>query len=116
MEQLTGRETGIESLELTIGETVDLPNQAGTVTFDAAPRYAAFDVVIHPTQGWILGFAIAATAGLLTSLFVPRRRVWVKAIPSEIGVTLQYAALSRGDDPTLEHAVAELLKSHRERI
>lgn len=116
MEQLTGRDTGIESLELTIGETVDLPNKAGTVTFDAAPRYAAFDVVIHPTQEWILIFAITATAGLLTSLFVPRRRVWVKAIPSETGVTLQYAALSRGDDPTLEHAVAELLKSHRERI
>lgn len=116
MEQLTGRDARIESLELTIGETVDLPNKAGTVTFDAAPRYAAFDVVIHPTQEWILMFAITATAGLLTSLFVPRRRVWVKAIPSETGVTLQYAALSRGDDPTLEQAVAELLKSHRARI
>ena len=116
MEQRTGRDTDVESLELTIGETVDLPNEAGTVTFDAAPRYAAFDVVIHPTQVWILVFAITATAGLLTSLFVPRRRVWVKAIPSATGVTLQYAALSRGDDPTLEHAVADLLKSHRERI
>lgn len=112
MEQLTGRGTDVESLEMSIGETVDLPNMAGTVSFDAAPRYAAFDVVIHPTQGWILIFAITATAGLLTSLFVPRRRVWVKAIPTETGVTLQYAALSRGDDPTLEHAVAELQKSH----
>jgi len=116
MEQRTGRDTDVESLELTIGDTVDLPNEAGTVTFDAAPRYAAFDVVIHPTQVWILIFAVTATAGLLTSLFVPRRRVWVKAIPSATGVTLQYAALSRGDDPTLEHAVAELLKSHSERI
>lgn len=116
MEQRTGRDVDVDSLELKMGDTVDLPNQAGTVTFDAAPRYAAFDVVVHPTQGWILVFAITATAGLLTSLFVPRRRVWVKAIPSETGVTLQYAALSRGDDPTLEHAVADLLKSHRERI
>lgn len=34
MEQLTGRDARIESLELTIGETVDLPNKAGTVTFE----------------------------------------------------------------------------------
>lgn len=116
MEQRTGRDTDVESFELTIGETVNLPNAAGTVTFDAAPRYAAFDVVIHPTQVWILVFAIIATTGLLTSLFVPRRRLWVKAITSEASVTLQYAGLSRGDDPTLERAVADLQQSHRDSI
>ena len=82
----------------------------------AAPRYASFDVMHNPAQEWILVFALLAVAGLLTSLFVPRRRVWVKALPVDGGVRLQYAALARGDDPTLEQAVAQLREQHRERL
>src|SRR5690606_14392528 len=107
MEPLTGRDIDVPSLELTVGETVDLPNGLGTVTLEEVPRYASFDVMWNPLQVWVLVFALAAIAGLLWSLFVPRRRMWVKAIPSEDGVVLQYAALARGDDPTLERAVAE---------
>lgn len=113
MEQLTGRDTDQESLRLRMGETVDLPNGLGTITLDAAPRYASFDVMRNPAQVWILVFALLSTAGLLSSLFVPRRRLWVKAIPGDGGVTLQYAGLARGDDPTLDRAVADLSEEHR---
>lgn len=116
MEQVAGRELETKSLQLTIGETVDLPEGMGTITLDGAPRYASFDVMSNPAQEWILVFALLAVAGLLTSLFVPRRRVWVKALPVEGGVRLQYAALARGDDPTLEQAVAQLRDQHRERL
>ena len=116
MEQVAGRELETKSLQLTIGETVDLPEGMGTITLDGAPRYASFDVMSNPAQEWILVFALLAVAGLLTSLFVPRRRVWVKALPVEGGVRLQYAALARGDDPTLEQAVAQLREQHRERL
>lgn len=116
MEQLTGRDLDGDSLELRPGETVDLPNGMGSVTLEAVPRYAAFDVMSDPTQRWVLFFAIAALTGLTGSLFVPRRRMWVKAIPTDQGVTLQYAALARGDDPTLELAVASLRDSHRAQL
>lgn len=116
MEQLTGRQIDVASLELRPGDTLDLPDGLGTITFEAAPRYVSFDVVVNPAQGWILVFALISTAGLLTSLFVPRRRMWVKAIPTETGVTLQYAALARGDDPTLERAVSDLKESHLKRL
>lgn len=116
MEQLTGRAIDKESLELKIGDTLDLPDGMGTISFDAAPRYASFDVMRNPAQQWILISALAAVFGLLSSLFVPRRRMWVKAVQTDDGVLLQYAALARGDDPSLEKAVEDLREQHRERL
>lgn len=79
------------SITLKPGDSADLPNGLGTVTFDnvgadtsvvgtdSVKRFASFDIHHDATQGWVLLFAILVLAGLLTSLFVPRRRVWVKA-------------------------------------
>ncbi len=126
MEQLTGGKSGVDSLELKPGETQELPNGLGSVTFDDAnpgsvagdfsgsvPRFASFDIHHDPTQGWVLLFAVLVLLGLLTSLFVPRRRVWVKAIALPDGsLRLEYAGLARGDDPALEAAVAALANRH----
>ncbi|MBC7440994.1 MAG: cytochrome c biogenesis protein ResB [Ramlibacter sp.] len=126
MTQLTGGKTGTKSLELKPGETQQLPNGLGSVTFDDADpgaktgdfsgsvlRFASFDIHHDPTQLWVLTFAVLALLGLLTSLFVPRRRVWVKAIEEADGsVRLEYAGLARGEDPALESAVAELADRH----
>ena len=45
-----------------------------------------------------------AVAGLLASLFIPRRRVWFKVSePSEDGKRrIEYALLARGEDPRLQ--------------
>ena len=52
-------------------------------------------------------------AGLLVSLFVPRRRMWVKAARRPDGaVVLEYAGLARGEDPGLEDAVASFADKH----
>ncbi|WP_022884676.1 cytochrome c biogenesis protein ResB [Glaciibacter superstes] len=123
---LTGRDIGIDSIELMPGETQDLPNGLGSVTFENAnpdaadgdftgsvPRFASFDIHHDPTQGWVLLFAILVLLGLLTSLFVPRRRVWVKALEGDDGsIRLEYAGLARGEDPTLEAAVSALADRH----
>jgi cytochrome c biogenesis protein len=116
MQQLTGRAVDKKSLELTPGKTVELPDGMGTVTLETVPRYASFDVMRNPAQEWVLVFALLSLGGLLWSLFVPRRRMWVKAVPDEDGVLLQYAALARGDDPVLERAVTDLKDQHRERL
>ena len=116
MEQLTGRAVEVDSLELTPGDKVKLPDGMGTISFDAVPRYASFDVMRNPAQEWVLIFALLSLGGLMWSLFVPRRRMWVKAVPSADGVVLQYAALARGDDPALERAVEELRDQHRNRL
>lgn len=111
--QLTGGKTGVASIQLAPGQTVDLPDGLGSVSLDSVPRFVSFDVHHDPTQGWVLLFAILVLGGLLTSLFVPRRRVWVKAVPQADGsTTLEYAGLARGEDPTLEAAVAALADRH----
>ncbi|MEF3402660.1 cytochrome c biogenesis protein ResB [Agromyces sp. CCNWLW203] len=144
LEQLTGGKTGVDSIELKPGETTELPNGLGTVTFedvtpgaapavdvgadagddaDAAaadrnyaqsvPRFASFDVHHDPTQMWVLAFAALILGGLLVSLFVPRRRMWVKAVTRPDGrVVLEYAALARGEDPGLEEAVTGFADKH----
>lgn len=116
MTQLTGRAIDVESLELKIGDTIDLPNGMGTITLEAVPAFATFDVHHNPAQVWILIFALLATTGLLSSLFIPRRRIWVKAIAAPGGVTLEYAALARGDDPTLQRAIDDIVAEHRKLI
>ncbi|GAA4375854.1 cytochrome c biogenesis protein ResB [Agromyces bauzanensis] len=132
MEQLTGGSTGVESIELMPGDTVDLPDGLGSITFedvsaetggdpDAAAddfsqsvaRFASFDIHDDPSQGWVLVFAVLILAGLLVSLFVPRRRMWVKAARRPDGtVVLEYAGLARGEDPGLEDAVAAFADKH----
>lgn len=114
--QLTGRAIDVPSLELRPGETVDLPNGLGTIALEAVPRYASFDVMQNPYQYGVLVFALLSLGGLIWSLFVPRRRMWVKATPTGDGVLLEYAGLARGDDPALDRAVEELRERHREAL
>ena len=48
----------------------------------------------------MLAFAALIILGLLVSLFVPRRRMWVKAARRPDGtVVLEYAGPARGEDP-----------------
>jgi cytochrome c biogenesis protein len=109
MTQIAGGDSGVAALELTEGETVDLPDGLGTIEFEGLRRFISVDVHHDPTPGWALLFAVLILGGLLVSLFVPRRRMWVKAVAGR----LEYAGLARGEDPTLEAAVADLARRHQ---
>ncbi|MFT4136882.1 cytochrome c biogenesis protein ResB [Microbacterium sp.] len=121
MDKLTGRGTDASSIELAPGETADLPNGWGTITLEDATQDGAAESVkrfvslsVHRDVGapWVLAFAALAVAGLLAALFVPRRRLWVKASPQGAGLRLEYAGLARGEDPAIATAVAELVRDH----
>jgi cytochrome c biogenesis protein len=110
--QITGGDTGGDSIVLGLGQSAELPNGLGSVEFTSLPRFVSLDVHHDPTQEGVLISAILVLAGLLTSLFVPRRRLWVVAAAEGEGVRLQYAGLARGEDPNLERAVAEFAEAH----
>ncbi|RGE21468.1 cytochrome c biogenesis protein ResB [Leucobacter sp. wl10] len=127
MTQLTGGKTGVDSIELRPGETGDLPNGMGTVTFEdltktegadePVRRFASLQIQRDPGSAWVLVFSIMAIGGMLTGLLVPRRRVWVKAsfadpVTGRRRVRLEYAGLARGEDPGLERAVEQLRDTH----
>jgi cytochrome c biogenesis protein len=113
--QVTGGDTDVPSLVLALGDTAELPDGLGSVEFSSVPRFVSLDVHHDPTQAGVLISSVLAFAGLLTSLFVPRRRLWVVAGAEGgggAGVRLQYAGLARGDDPGLERAVDSFVEAH----
>jgi cytochrome c biogenesis protein len=114
---LAGDGAPVEALEIRPGETVDLPNGLGTIELTDVKRFASFDIHRDPSQAWVLLFAILILAGLFTGLFIPRRRVWVKATPGADGtVVLEYAGLARGEDPRLDDAVADIAAAHSKQL
>jgi cytochrome c biogenesis protein len=97
-------------LLLKVGDTVALPEGAGKITFEGLRRYAAFDISSDPTKGWALGSALLALAGVTASLFVKRRRLWIRVSSDEAGRTVvEVAGLARGEDAGLHDEVAAVL-------
>ncbi|SMX87269.1 cytochrome c biogenesis protein ResB [Brevibacterium aurantiacum] len=92
-------------IQLAEGETQKLPD-GGSVTFDGVKRYIAVDISQDPTQGLMLVSAIAVLLGLGLSLFIPRRRMWVRIKDGQAEV----AALARGEDQMVERAAKDLAK------
>jgi cytochrome c biogenesis protein len=114
MTKLTGQKTDLASLELRPGETVELPDGLGSITFDGVKKFVSLDVHNDPAQGWVLFFALVSLGSLLLSLFIPRRRIWIAVTETAkrggvAGTTVEVGALARGDDATLEARVSDLV-------
>lgn len=114
MTQIAGGDADTPALEMNVGDVVDIPGGLGTIEYEGLRRYVSVDIHHDPTPGWALLFAALILGGLLVSLFVPRRRVWIKAVVDASGTRLEYAGLARGEDPALAASVADLARRHRE--
>ncbi|MEV6385951.1 cytochrome c biogenesis protein ResB [Streptomyces sp. NPDC051773] len=91
------------------GETMTLPGGNGTVTFDGVKEWAGFQVTQQPGSGWALGGAVTAILGLAASLFVQRRRVWVRAVTGPDGVTVvEMAGLGRSESAKVPEELGDL--------
>jgi cytochrome c biogenesis protein len=72
-------------------------------------EYATFNIGRDPGSGWALLAAALAVMGLSLSLFVRRRRAWVKVSNGPDGSTLvEIAGLSRSEAPGLTDEVDEV--------
>ncbi|OEJ97996.1 cytochrome C biogenesis protein [Streptomyces thermolilacinus SPC6] len=96
--------------QLKPGETFTLPDGAGSITFEREIKeWASFQISQQPGNGWALTGAVAAILGLMGSLFIQRRRVWVRAVTAEDGVTVvEMAGLGRSESSKLAEELAEL--------
>jgi cytochrome c biogenesis protein len=68
--------------ELGPGQTLVLPNGQGSVTFVGFDQWATFQISRDPGKGIVLVAVAFMVAGLLLSLRVRRRRLWVRAAPA----------------------------------
>ncbi|MGX1271629.1 cytochrome c biogenesis protein ResB [Streptomyces phaeoluteigriseus] len=91
------------------GETMTLPGGAGSITYEGTKEWANFQVTQQPGSGWALGGAVAAIFGLAASLFIQRRRVWVRAVRGADGVTVvEMAGLGRSESAKVPEELGDL--------
>ena len=74
----------IGMVNLAPGETKSLPGGV-TVTFDGYEQWAGLQVSHDPSQYYLLVAAASMVVGLIGSLFIRRRRLWLRAAPSVAG-------------------------------
>ena len=92
------RLTKVARVNLEEGQETRLDD--GTVVrFDGAKPFVNLQVSHDPAQVWVLVFAMTMMAGLLVSLVVRRRRVWVRIEPAGAGtVSVEFGGLARTDN------------------
>ncbi len=102
-------------LLLKPGQTIALPGGRGSVTFDAVQRWAGLSIRYDPGKMLALTGAVAALAGLIASLMIRRRRVFVRAEARGTRTVVSVGALAKGEDPGLEGTVQDLLSTIAQR-
>ncbi|QNP64645.1 cytochrome c biogenesis protein ResB [Streptomyces genisteinicus] len=110
MKQFKGADGEVLKQRLLPGETMQLPDGAGSITFEKdVKEWATFQITRQPATGWALTGAVAAIGGLAASLFVRRRRVWVRAVRGGDGVTVvEMAGLGRSESAKLPEELGDL--------
>ena len=93
-----GRLTKVARVNLREGEDTRLDD--GTVVrFDGAVSFVNLQVSHDPAQIWVLVFAMTMMGGLLVSLIVRRRRIWLRLAPGPAGtVNVEFGGLARTDN------------------
>ncbi|MGQ0630935.1 MAG: cytochrome c biogenesis protein ResB [Sporichthyaceae bacterium] len=87
---------------LVVGATMDLPDGLGSLTFDGYREWVVLQIADDPGRLPALLGGVLALSGLLASLFIRSRRVWVRAGRDEGGRTVvEIGALARSEGSDL---------------
>ena len=89
---------------LSIGESYSF--EVGSITFNGVVPWVNLQVVRDPGKQYALIGSILAIAGLLISLFIRQRRIWVR----EVGGKLEIAGLALNKLPGLEDEIGKMIQ------
>jgi len=103
-------------VDLQEGQSIDLPDGAGSVTFEGVERWNKLQISRTPGMHVTLAGVVLALAGLLLSLFIRPRRVWVRARRAEDGTTttVDVGGLDRSTAGDVETEVSEVVAGLRQ--
>ena len=104
----TSRMTRTGDGVLLVGQTAGHLPGGATLTFDGVKDFAVFQVTDDPGKRVVLVAAVLALLGLILSLRVRRRRVWVRATATEAGTLVEVGGLPRQDPEGFAPEVASL--------
>lgn len=96
-------------LDLQPGQTATLPNGLGSVTFDGVARWNKIQISQQPGKFLALGGVLLCLLGLLGSLFIRPRRLWVRATPTAEGTLVEVAGLDRSGGDDTDSVVRDLV-------
>jgi cytochrome c biogenesis protein len=103
-------------VDLLQGQTVQLPDHMGSVTFQGVRQWTRLQISRTPDVWLTLLGVILALIGLLGSLFIRPRRVWVRARRAGGATLVEAAALDRsggGERTAVLSSVVDSLQSDR---
>jgi cytochrome c biogenesis protein len=103
-------------VDLQVGDTVQLPDSMGSVTFTGVKHWTRLQISRTPDVWLTLVGVILALIGLLGSLFIRPRRVWVRARRVDGSTLVEVAALDRsggGELTAVLSSVVEKLQPER---
>lgn len=98
-------------LDLPMGATKELPNGLGSVTFESVDRFVKLQISKTPDQWISLAGVILALLGLLGSLFIRPRRIWVRVRPEATGNLAHIAGLDRSSGGNLSAELDDLVSA-----
>ena len=114
---------------LTPGQTYRLPDGRGTISFGEAPRWAGLSVRSDPGKTPVLIASLLALTGLIMSMVLRRRRIFLRVAPVAAGASsdgmdpagvprslVTIGGLAKGEDPRLQVALDELLDRICDRV
>jgi cytochrome c biogenesis protein len=101
-------------IDLSIGETVELPDGLGSVTFDDLYSWQRIQISQTPGKQVALAGVVLALVGLMGSLFIRSRRVWVRATTTDAdgrtGTLVEVAGLERSGGGDLRSVLDDLVE------
>ncbi|MDX6287430.1 MAG: cytochrome c biosis protein [Frankiales bacterium] len=105
----------VATAALGVGDTMVMPGGKGSITFTGIDQWASFQVTYDPGKRLVLIATVVMIVGLLLSLRVRRRRVWVRADRDEAGRTvIEAGGLGRSDSGAFVDEFADLIAQLKE--
>ncbi|HVQ88077.1 MAG TPA: cytochrome c biogenesis protein ResB [Actinomycetes bacterium] len=96
--------------DLREGQTWNLPGGRGSITFDGLAEFGNFQIAHDPGRFVSLLGAVGAITGIMASLIIKRRRIWVRVTSGSEGRTLvEVAGLARTEAVALAGEVDDVL-------
>jgi len=102
-------------VDLQPGQTIELPDGNGSVTFEGVKHWTRLQISRTPDAWLTLLGVVLALLGLLGSLFIRPRRVWVRARRHDEATLVEIAALDRSGGGDLAPVLSSVVDALQDR-
>ena len=111
MTKVAGEGGKLFRLDMRPGDTAELPDDLGTVTFESVARWNKLQISQTPGKLVALGGVSLALLGLIGSLYIRPRRIWVRARRVDGETLVEIGGLDRSSGGEVADEVADITEA-----